>query len=411
MVKDFKSFINESLALKKDGGAHYLERIKTRLNELEVIGFTNSKGDKVIASPDEIKQTQLFYQEVLSNLADPTKSKIFSDTDIQDGYIGLIRLGKAKVTLSSGEKVEPIFKVYERVDDSTGKEVFRTGKCFWLFTIGKRVSTIKLYDADGNTPKEKDFLISKSIDHMIADRSAELAKISRVYRVNLNSREEVSARHTIILTPSNISTLPLDFKSEDDLQTQVTNIFDESLIKKKEEVQFIPVKGGDPIFSLESVPKQMNVTPDKVWLLEKNDTFKTWGAMPIIQSKQISGITGNEIQIKLGKKWLHWLSELNPPKEPVFNTPAQIDRVLKKGDTITLAKETGNGNWVANTGVITDIATDARSSEFPYIKTNGWDSSVIINQTDARKIFVDYREANESYSQVLSFAQWQAMNS
>ena len=64
MVKDFKSFINEALALKKDGGAHYLERIKTRLNELEVIGFTNSKGDKVIASPDEIKQTQLFYQEV-----------------------------------------------------------------------------------------------------------------------------------------------------------------------------------------------------------------------------------------------------------------------------------------------------------------------------------------------------------
>jgi len=246
---------------------------------------------------------------------------------------------------------------------------------------------------------------------MIEDRSAELSKISRVYRVNLNSREEVSARHTIILTPSNISTLPLDFKSGDDLQTQVTNIFDESLIKKKEEVQFIPVKGGDPIFSLESVPKQMNVTPDKVWLLEKNDTFKTWGAMPIIQSKQISGITGNEIQIKLGKKWLHWLSELNPPKEPVFNTPAQIDRVIKKGDTITLAKETGNGDWVANTGVITDIATDARSSEFPYIKTNGWDSSVIIKRAEASKIFVDYREANEGYSQVLSFAQWQAMNS
>jgi hypothetical protein len=139
-------------------------------------------------------------------------------------------------------------------------------------------------------------------------------------------------------------------------------------------------------------------------LLERNEKFNTWGALPILQSRQIKGPSGNEIQIKLGKKWLHWL------ETPIFNTPLQIDRVIKKGDNITLAKEIGNGDWLVNTGLITDIAIDSRSSEFPYVKTNGWETSSVISRENAEKIFVDFRKTNESISPVLSFKQWTLSN-
>ena len=217
MVKDFHSFINESISLKRDGGAHYLERVDIRLSQLEVIGFTDSKGEKVETLNTELIQAQDFFREAISRIADPNKSKVFSDTDIKPGHIGIIRLGKPKVTLSSGKEVQPIFRVYERTDQSTGKAIMRTGKCFWLFTIGSQASTIKLYDVDGNTPREKNFLIGKSIEHMMADREAELAKISRVFSVNLDSREDLEKRHTVVLTPGGISIISLNFKLSDDI--------------------------------------------------------------------------------------------------------------------------------------------------------------------------------------------------
>lgn len=410
MVKDFKSFINEALTLQKKGGDHYLERVNTRLNQLDVIGFTDTKGNKIVVSQNELNQVQSFYRDALSSIANPENSKIFKDTDVSPGYIGILRLGKPKVILSNGEHAEPIFRVYERTDAITGKDILRTGKCFWLFTIGSQVSTIKLYDVDGNTPSEKKFLISKSIEHMLADREAELAKISRVFSVKLDSPEALEKRHTINLTPGGVSIITLTLNSQTSVKDQLDNFINDSIIRKDKNVRLIPVPGDEPILNIESVPKQMNITPDRVWLLERNDTFKTWGAMPIIQSKQITGPTGNEIQIKVGKKWLHWFTELTPPKEPVFNTPAQVDRILKKGDTVILGKETGNGDWRINTGVITDIATDSRSSEFPYVKTNGWDSSVIIPRAKANQIFVDYRDANESINILLNFTQWQLIN-
>ena len=402
MIKDFQSFINEAITLKKEGGAHYLERADARLSQLEIIGFTNNKGEKVESTPSDISQAQQFFRKALSNIADPSKSKIFADTDIQLGNIGIIRLGKPKVTLSNGEEVIPIFRVYERTDKSTGKQVFRTGTCFWLFTIGSEVSTIKLYDVDGNSKSEKSFLITKSIDHMLADRQAELAKISRVFSVKMDSREDLEKRHTIVLTPGGILNVYLNLEKAD-IKDQLDAILKDSTFVKQQQIQLIPDPNRESSFSLEAIPKQMNVTPEKVWLLEKNEKFNTWGAMPILQSKQIKGLTGNEIQIKLGKKWLHWL------EKPMFNTPLQIDRVIKKGDQIILAKEIGSGDWLVNTGLITDIATDSRSSEFPYVKTNGWDSSIIINKENAAKIFVDSRLVNES-RRALSFSQWRSLN-
>ena len=403
MIKDFQSFINEAITLKREGGEHYLERVNTRLARLEVVGFVNSKGDKVEATDSDISQTQQFFREALSNIADPNKSQVFSDTDIKPGYIGIIRLGKPKVTLTNGEEAMPVFRVYERTDRSTGKEVFRTGTCVWIFTIGSQVSTIKLYDVDGNKPSEKAYLINKSIEHMVSDREAELARISRVFSIKLDSKEELEKRHSVILTPAGISIIHLNISSGDS-RDQLDDFINKSTVSQPETFQLIPDPNRESSFSLEAVPKQMNVTPDKVWLLEKNERFTKWGAMPILQSRQVTGPIGNEIHIKLGKKWLHWL------EKPVFNTPLQIDRVIKKGDTITLAKEISNGDWLVNSGTITDIATDSRSSEFPYVKTAGWDTSFIINREEASNIFVDSRNVNENLNQLLSFSEWSRLN-
>jgi hypothetical protein len=401
VLKSFPDYINEALTLRRAGGEHYLERVQTRLTQLEVVGFTNNNGEKIDAKNSDILQTQQFFREILPILGDPDKSRVFADTTVEPGYIGLVRLGKPTVTLSTGEEVLPIFKVYERTDDSTGKSVFRKGTCFWLFTIGSQVSTIKLYNMDGTSKSEKSFLVNKSIDHMMADRAAELAKISRVFSIGLDSRKDLEKRHTIVLNPGEITKLHLDLQSGD-LKEQASEILNRSTVSKPDPTLLDPDR--ESTFSLESVPKQMNVTPNKVWLLEKNEKFNTWGALPIIQSKQIPVLNGNAIEIKVGRKWLHWL------KEPVFNTPLQIDRVIKKGDTITLAKQMGNGNWLINTGTITDISTDSTSSEYPYVKTNGWAESSVMPSAEASKIFKDSRVVAESFTNVLSFSQWNSIN-
>ena len=404
MLKDFQTFINEAITLNRVDGAHFLERVETRLSNLEVIGFTNLAGDKVDASNQDIIQAQTFFREALSTIATPDKSKVFRDTTIDPSNIGLIRLGKCEVTLSSGEKAEPVFRVYERTDATTRKPVFRTGKYFWIFSIGSQVTTIKLYNTDGRSKSDKSFLINKSIEHLLSSRKAELERISRVFSIRVNDTEDLIKRHQIELTPGGISTINLDLSSSESSKNQLSKFFDENLIKRQETLYAIPDPDRESTFSLESIPKQMNITPNRVWLLEKNEKFNTWGAMPIIQSKQISVINGNAVEIKVGRKWLHWL------EKPMFNTPLQIDRVIKKGDNITLAKQMGNGNWLVNTGNITDISTDSTSSEYPYVKTKGWDNSFVISGEEAKKIFKDYREVNENAAHVLSFSQWNLIN-
>lgn len=205
--------------------------------------------------------------------------------------------------------------------------------------------------------------------------------------------------HSIILNPANIQPVTLDFTSNLRSSEQLEEFVKANTIVPQERVQLIPPTGGERLV-LENVPKQMNVTPDKVWVVEWNEKFKTWGALPILKSKQIKGATGNEIEITLGKKWLHWLPE------PKFNPPGtSSERIIKKGDTISLAKELANDDWLVNTGTVTDIATDSRSSEFPYVKTEGWAESLIINKEDAKTIFVDFRGVRESVH-VLTFRNW-----
>lgn len=400
MILDFNSFINEALTLKKDGGAHYLERVNTRLANLTLVDLTSSDGESIQVDPAEFKEIESFYRSALQAIANPETSKLFKETDVSSGVIGIIRLGKLKVTTKSGIEVEPRFKVYERTDKATGKAVYRTGRCFWLFTIGSQVSTIKLYDVDGDTPSEKTFLVNKSIDHLLADRSAELAKISRVFSVKLDSKEAIAKQHQVILTPAGISIIKLDLTSPDSSRDQLTHFLNKVTQAQPGDTRFTQQVEADPNFKLESVPKQMNITPGKVWILEKNETFNTWGALPIIASSLDRGV----INIKVGKKWLHWLDKLNPPKEPSFNTPLKIDRTISKGDRVTLAKPLANGSWLVNIGTVTEISIDARSSEFPYVKTAGWDESFIINAKEADKIFKEQPVVAESL--LLDFKSW-----
>jgi hypothetical protein len=401
LLKDFQSFINEAISLKKQGdrGEHYLDRAKLRLSQLEVIGFIDAKGNPVDYTDRDISETQKFFRAALSMLADPERSRVFSDTTIQPGYIGIVRLGKPKVVLSSGKTALPVFKVYKRTDYTTNKTIFQTGTCFWIFVVDSQVSTIKLYNVDGTQPSDKSFLINKSIDHLLAEREAELARISRVYSIDIDSKQDLVKMHQVVVAPADVSAIQLDLSSGDE-QTQLSDFMLGAAVPKKETVYIDTDLNRGSSFNFETVPKQMNVTPDKVWLLERNEKFNTWGAMPILQSRQVTGLNGNEIQIKVGKKWLHWL------EKPSFNTPLQVDRVIRKGDTVALAKEVGGGDWLVNVGVVTEIATDSRSSEFPYVKTKGWDSSSIISAENAKEIFVDSRQLGESLKPVLSFAEW-----
>jgi hypothetical protein len=231
-------------------------------------------------------------------------------------------------------------------------------------------------------------------------RQAELAKISRVFNVQVSSKEDLTKIHQIILNPAKINKIELDLGSKHSAEDQLDKFIHSNRQVQKETIQMIPLAGEAPSFDLSVVPKQMNVTPEKVWLLEFNAKFNTWGAMPILSSKQIKGLTGNEVQVKLGNKWVHWLDS------PRFNAPMpSADRVLKRGDRVTLGKELGNGDWLINTGTISEISTDSSSSKYPYVKTNGWEKTEVIDAERAKTIFK--REGvRENYNYVLSFSEW-----
>jgi len=401
VVKDFRGFINEALALALEPSGlksqHYLDRVDDRLANLEVVGLEGGDGRRVQISSAELSEITKFFRTALSQLADHETGSVFKAADVPPDKIGLVRLAVTNVILSDGASVKPIFEVYERNEGTTNKMV--QGKYFWIFTVGSTAKTLKLYNTDGQTPQGRDFLIDKSIDHLRRKAEKELERISRLYNVSISDREDLMNMHSIILNPANIQPVTLDFTSNLRSSEQLEEFVKANTIVPQERVQLIPPTGGERLV-LENVPKQMNVTPDKVWVVEWNEKFKTWGALPILKSKQIKGATGNEIEITLGKKWLQWLPE------PKFNPPGtSSERIIKKGDTISLAKELANDDWLVNTGTVTDIATDSRSSEFPYVKTEGWAESLIINKEDAKTIFVDFRGVRESVH-VLTFRNW-----
>jgi hypothetical protein len=401
VVKDFIGFINEALALAKNSAGvtnqHYSDRVEDRLAKLDVVGLEVKDGSRVEVSPSELAAITKFFRVALHQLANPETGSVFAAADVPSDRIGLVRLALPNVILSDGTRAKPIFEVYERKEGNTNKMV--KGKYFWIFTVGSTAKTLKLYNVDGQTPQGRDFLINKSIDHLLREQERELERMARIFNFEVSDREDLVKIHRVLLNPANIPPVTLDFTSNLSPSEQLEEFVKANTVLPKEELKLIPQTGGEREI-LVKVPKQMNVTPDKVWVVERNEKFETWGALPILKSKQINGPTGNEIEITVGKKWLHWLPE------PKFNPPGtSSERIIKKGDTVSLAKELPNGDWLLNIGTVTDIATDSRSIEFPYVKTAGWDKSIIINRDVAQNIFVDFRGVRESV-RVLNFRTW-----
>lgn len=400
MVKDFKTFINEALSVRtgttgiKD--THFEERAKLRLKGLKIVNFIDESGKNIQVDPQIKSASTRFFQEAFFHLADPEKSKIFDEVDVPLGMIGLIRMGKPTVILPDGKKVKPVFEVYERTDQ--GKKVMRTGQYFWIFTMGSTVRTIKLYTMDGSNQSERNTIINKSIEHLRFNKEAELARISRVLNVRMENPEDLKDKHKVVLKPAGIDQIVLDFGLSVSPEKQLMEFISGNTVSRQEQVYMAPQQGTTD-FTLESIPKQMNITPNKVWILERNEKHNTWGAVPIEDSKLVKRGGDNEIAIKVGKKWVHWLDV------PRFNPPIpSSERFIRKGDFITLAKQLGNGQWIANTGTIREISIDPKSA-YPYAKTAGWDKTETIPDELANKMFRDYRLTNESRF-VMSFNEW-----
>jgi hypothetical protein len=400
VIKDFRTFVNEALAIRSNTtgikDTHFEERAKLRLKGLRIEKFVDSSGKKVEVDQRTKESATRFFQEAFFHLADPERSTIFEKTDVPFGTVGLIRMGKPTVILQDGRKVQPVFEVYERTDQ--GKKIMRTGQYFWIFTLGPTVRTIKLYNMDGSNQSERNTLIDKSIEHLKFNKEAELAKISRVLNIRMEDPDDLRKKHKVVLKPAEIDQIVLDLGSPLSPVDQLGEFITGNTVVRQEQVYMSP-QSGTSDFQLETVPKQMNITPNRVWILERNEKHATWGAIPIEDSKLIKRGGENEIAIKVGKKWVHWIE---PPR---FNPPVPSnERFIRKGDTITLAKQLGSGEWLANTGTIREISIDPKSA-YPYAKTAGWDKSEIIPADLANTIFKDYRTTNENRF-VMSFNEW-----
>jgi hypothetical protein len=141
--------------------------------------------------------------------------------------------------------------------------------------------------------------------------------------------------------------------------------------------------------------------------MEKNLTFGAWGALPVLKSKLVKGVTGNEIWLEVGDKWVYWLEDKKGNKlPPTFNPPRPSQfRVIKKGDTINLAKEIGNGEYLINTGIVSEISIDSTNAKYPYFKTEKWNLSEVITAEKAADIFRRKLPIIESFA--LNFKDWQ----
>lgn len=422
MIKDFRSFITEALTLGKINGItdqHYSDRIEDRLENLKVIGLEGNDGKRVNVTPSDLSKITKFFRAALPKLANPTTGAVFKAADVPSNKVGLIRLAVTNVILPDGTRVKPIFDVYERKEGTS--DVSRSGKYFWIFTIGSVAKTLKLYNVDGTNSHDRDFLINKSIAHLVNTTGTQKLIPTTV------DREQLIKQHTVILNPANIPSINLDLSSQLSPADQLERFIKNNKLNSNDfgYMSFAPDR-DQPIITAEPVPKQMNVTPNKTWIVEWNDKFKTWGAIPILKSKQIDGASGTEIHITVGKKWLHWLDWSKEELEKLgwspedlekwidmlsdknikatFNLPKDVNRIIKKGDIVSLAKENKDESFTIQVGKVTSIDTDSRSSEFPYVKTAGWDSTQYIGVLNAQDIFVEEGVRENIY--ILNFRNW-----
>ena len=390
MIPNFSTFISESLSIEN---SHYLDRVDQRISNLRLLTIISDSGEKIRVPNELLKDIEVFFRRVISNLTTPSTSKIFKELTIDSNSFGLIRVCKPKIILPDGVSAFPIFQVYER-DDDTDKEVLRNGTYFWISTIGSVAKTIKLFNDSGESSKSIDKLIEISANHFINKRQDELARLEKVIGIDRKSVESIANNHTVILDPPGISNITLNLKSPLSIEEQAEKYI--SAFSKKERSAHISI---DKEVDVTGVIKTMSIIPGKTWIVEWNDKFSTWGALPILDSKLIKGAKDNQIQVKVGYKWVHWLPE------PRFNPPIPSNiRTIKLEDTISLSKKTTNGSWVINTGKIENISINKSTSTYPYIGVDEWDETESIPKKEAKNIFKLPSTITESF--IPNFINW-----
>lgn len=402
MIKSFSEFVLEALSLKRsDRGQHFLERVERRLAGLKVIGVRTEKSNDVVKLDEKTtKEIEYFFRKTLSALADHNKSVLFRETTIDPKKIGLILMARPQIILPDGAIARPIFSVYERT--SNGKQVDREGAYFWIVTVGSEVQTVLLHPGDGRKPGQLDAILDRSINHLISSREAELARLSRLSGIDFTIKSEIKSAHQVVTDTVGGRYLTLDLYGLDDVFKQTNKKVKElTEIKVDYRTDFEDVGVN---VRLES-SKQMTVSP-RTWFMEKNEKFGVWGAMPVLKSKLVKGVTGNEIWLEVGDKWVYWMKDKEGNDlPPFFNAPRPSQqRIIKKGDTISLAKELGNGDYVINTGIVSEIAMDAAKSKHPYFKTEDWISSETVNSAQANNIFKRKEKLVEN--RALTFNDW-----
>jgi len=403
MLKSFEEFLNEALSLKRsDRGEHFLERIERRIHGLRVVGLKLENSEEVgKLNPKMTREIEYFFRTTLSVLVDPKNSRLFKDTSIGPTNIGLILVARPRVILPDGSQATPVFSVYER--STNEKTVDREGSYFWIVTIGSEVQTILLHPGDGRRPGEIEAIVDRSINHLMSSREAELSRLSRVSGIDFKLRSDIRSAHEIVTRTVDDFFLTLDFTKEANPHAQA-----EEKVKSFTE----KVRSKEPEFSKDDFKvnfdssKTMTVS-DKTWFMEKNAALNVWGARPILTSSLIKGVTGNEIRVTLGYKWLYWLKDkkgnpiptFNPIKPPAF-------REIKKGDRVSLAKKLADGSYVINTGIVSEITSDINKK--PVVKTERWIYSEIIDPTQAETIFkTKTSEVNESTA--FTFDEWKSI--
>ena len=418
MIKSFDQFLTEALSLKdSDKGAHFLERADQRLANLKVIGVQTGKSKTFVKLDEETtSQIEYFFRKTLSTLAEPVESVLFRETTIEPTKIGLVLMARPHVILPDGTKATPVFSVYERSD--LDKTVTREGTNFWIVTIGTDVQTILLHNSDGRNSSQLDTIIDRSIKHLVSSREAELARLSRVSGIDFSLTSEIKSAHQVSTDVANRGLLRLDLSSPEDFRAQTREKIKEFTEKVTAEID-TEFRSGDFDVRVEA-SKQMTVS-NRTWFMERNEKFGVWGALPVIKSNIVKGITGNEILLEVGDKWVYWLKKIDgTPIEGTFNAPRQStltkvggnillpnQRIIKKGDIVSLAKESSGGSYVINTGLVSDISIESTRSIYPYFKTENWISNETINAAQAADIF--RRKEPIVENRALSFKDWLAL--
>lgn len=389
MIKSFDQYLNEALSLKRsDRGAHFLERAEQRLNGLTVVGIIPDGGKAITkVDPKISKDIEYFFRNTLTALADPNESLLFRETNIEPTKIGLVLMARPRVVLPDGTGATPVFSVYERMDN--GRAVNREGSYFWIITIGSETQTILLHQHDGRKESQRESLIERSIKHITQSREAELARMSRISGIDFNLESEIKAAHEVITRTIGGGRLELDLTRPESIEQLTTDSISNLTVNREQPVIQDIEDRGDFEFRLERSSKQMTVSP-RNWFMERNEAFGAWGAMPILSSKLVKGVTGNEIWLEVGDKWVYWVKKQGEtkPMPPFFNPPKpSSQRIITKGDKVSIAKEVGGGNFLINTGIVSEISMDPRSSEYPYFKTEKWISNEVIAPDEAQNIF------------------------